>query len=73
MARRHDRLRREAQRAREHHDVHAADPEPFDREKAISHWQQKLATMTGRGFAAPPFAGLVFGGSDPIENGSSRR
>jgi hypothetical protein len=49
VARRRDRQRREARRAREHHAVHAADPEPFDREQAISHWRQKLATMTARG------------------------
>lgn len=39
--------------------LHAREPEPFDREKAISHWQQKLATMIGRGFIAPVFSGLV--------------
>ena len=50
-------------------DLHAPDPEPFDREKAISRWQQKLATMIGRGFAAPPFSGLVLG----LEAPSSRR
>jgi hypothetical protein len=80
VARRRDRQRREARRAREHHDVHGADPEadpePFDREKAISHWQHKLATMTGPGFVVPPFAAFVFGpvvSPDLIEKRSSRR
>lgn len=41
----------------------------IDLEKAISHWQQKLATMLGSGFAAPPFAGLVLS----LEAPSSRR
>src|SRR5437870_418697 len=31
----------------------------FDRKKAISKWKQKLATMTARGFAEPPFASLI--------------
>ena len=43
--------------------------EPFDRAKAISHWQQKLATMIGRGFAAPLFTGLVL----DLENPGSGR
>jgi hypothetical protein len=51
--------RREARRARERAEVHAPEPEPFDREKTISRWQQKLATITGRGFATPPFSRLV--------------
>ena len=72
MARRRDRRRRDARRDRvvEARTVHA--PEPFDRAKAISKWNQKLGTMTARGFVTPPFAALVFG-LDLIENRSSRR
>lgn len=71
MSRRTDRQRREARRPREDDDARAREPEPepFDREVALARWQQKLATMTGRGFAAPPFSGLVLGREAP----SSRR
>jgi hypothetical protein len=56
-------------RSRERADLHAPDPEPFDRERAISQWQPKLVTMIGRGVAAAPFSGLVLGLVPP----SSRR
>ena len=69
MSRRQDRHRREARRAREREDVVASDPEPFDREKTLTKWKQKLATLTGRGFVAPPFAMLVLS----LEAPSSRR
>lgn len=56
VARRRDRQRREARRAREHQDVHARDPMAFNGDAALLRWKQKLCSLTGRGFTAPPFA-----------------
>jgi len=36
-----------------------SDQVRFDRDKALASWKQKLATMTARGFANPPFASLI--------------
>ena len=58
MSRRRNRQRRAARREREPLDIHPA-PEPFDSARASAKWRSFLTTATCRGFAPPPFAGLV--------------
>lgn len=61
VARRRDRHRREAWGARAREDVPAQYAEPFNGDAALVRWQQRLGSLTGRGFTAPPFAELVLG------------
>ena len=60
MARRHDKLRRDARRERGSITLNQA-VEPFDRAEALARWTSKMATMTGRGFSIPPFRSKVLG------------
>jgi hypothetical protein len=59
MSRRDDRERRRVRKVRYRT---LPDPGPPDMARAREHWMDRLAGMTGRGFASsgPPFAGLAF-------------
>jgi hypothetical protein len=58
MSRRRDRQRRRDRKAREYH---RPDPGLPDMTKASAHWRATAATLAGRGFTSPPFAGLTWG------------